>query len=279
MADVKVMRLPQSKLVNMFITLGCTTAPDWNTEQLQERFDALPTMFAADYAVGHSGYQKLFDTLRTCISEGTYNGEQVTVKIVDDSASPVEPLIGTQARRRVVEQAAKRAQAAPKGKGKKQPPQSKKAAARNDRAAAAEQRKAAREARKEARQAEREVRRTKHKEAVEARKAERRAAVEARKAERLARRMNKNSKIKVRFGTNELATKIMKVLSFVTVEPRTLDEIATHCEMNGGTTEDVLKYLTIFKGVAPVDGTYTTADQCNTLLTNTLAFLTQEDDE
>jgi hypothetical protein len=241
------LKIARSKLVNLFITLGCTTAPEWNDEQLQQRFDAIPDMFPADTVAGL--YQKAFDRLRICKSEG------IPVFILDDTAKPIESIIGGHVRRNVVEQAAKNAVAAQnkKIKGRGAPPSSKQQAWKAEQKRRAAARKAERDKGKE----------------------ERAAAREAAKLERQALRM-KTKHNKVRLGSKELATKIMKVLSFVPQGPKTAIEIADYCEMNLLTTEDVLKYLTIFKGVAISNDRYVIADQCTHILTQTLSFLNQD---
>jgi hypothetical protein len=80
------MRVVKSRVVNLFITLGCPKAMKWNNDVLTGRVGTLHELFDLDMEIDEK-YRGLFTKI--------YNAAKnnLTIDIVDDSDSPVEALI------------------------------------------------------------------------------------------------------------------------------------------------------------------------------------------
>lgn len=80
------MRVARSRVVNMFLRLGCKPAYTWNDATLQGRIDRLQELFSLDMDAGDS--DKLFRKLWKAL-----DGKE-EIELLDDTEEPAEKLIG-----------------------------------------------------------------------------------------------------------------------------------------------------------------------------------------
>ncbi|MDR2170715.1 MAG: hypothetical protein LBP59_11280 [Planctomycetaceae bacterium] len=80
------MQIAKSKVVNLFITLGCLKASKWSNDVLAERVASLPELFEPQMMINDK-YQELFEDIYELVTKG----QEITV--LDDSDAPVEELL------------------------------------------------------------------------------------------------------------------------------------------------------------------------------------------
>ena len=80
------MRIAKSRVVNLFIELGCPKAEKWSNEVLEGRVGLICELYGLDKEIDKS-YRKFFEKVYTAVQNG------VEIIIVDDSEEPVvEPV-------------------------------------------------------------------------------------------------------------------------------------------------------------------------------------------
>jgi hypothetical protein len=84
------MNVPKSRIVNLFILLGCSKAALWDNEVLAGRIESLPELFVPEMVIRNGEYPE-YQELFKHIYDLTKAGQRVTV--YDDSNAPVVQLI------------------------------------------------------------------------------------------------------------------------------------------------------------------------------------------
>jgi hypothetical protein len=80
------MLVAKSRVVNLFILLGCPKAAKWNDDILTGRVATLHELFEPEMEID-SKYQKLFEKIYNASKNGT------SIEIINDADNPVEPLL------------------------------------------------------------------------------------------------------------------------------------------------------------------------------------------
>jgi hypothetical protein len=80
------MRIAKSRVVNLFIMLGCPKAVKWNNEVLTGRVATIHELFSLDMALDEK-YKKLFEKIYQAAKDN------IAIEIIDDTDNPAEEII------------------------------------------------------------------------------------------------------------------------------------------------------------------------------------------